>query len=55
MACARLRIAFFEYADVFEDFYPHYRVDQQTFATRWAGTGDHALVTLLQREVGGVP
>ena len=53
-ASARLRIAFFEYADVFEDFYPHYGVDQQAFATRWAGTGNHAFVTLLQREVGDV-
>lgn len=50
----RLRIAFFAYADVFEDFYPHYGVDQHAFATRWAGTGDHAFVTLLQREVGDV-
>src|SRR3954454_18468447 len=50
----RLRIAFFDYPDVFEDFYPHYGVDQQAFATRWAATGNHAFVGLLQREVGDV-
>ena len=26
----RLRIAFFDYPDVFEDFYSHYSVDQKT-------------------------
>lgn len=50
----RLRIAFFDYPDVFEDFYPHYGVDQRAFATRWAGTGSHAFLSLLQREVGDV-
>ncbi len=50
----RPRIAFFDYPDVFEDFYPHYGVDQRAFATRWAGTGSHAFVALLQREVGDV-
>ena len=47
-------IAFFDYPDVFEDFYPHYGVDQRSFATRWAGTGNHAFLSLLQREVGDV-
>jgi glycosyltransferase involved in cell wall biosynthesis len=47
-------IAFFDYADVFEDFYPHYGVDQRNFATKWANTGNHAFLTLLQREVGEV-
>ena len=47
-------IAFFDYPDVFEDFYPHYGVNQQNFATRWAGTGNHAFVSLLQDEVGDV-
>jgi glycosyltransferase involved in cell wall biosynthesis len=47
-------IAFFDYHDVFEDFYPHYGVDQWAFATRWAATGNHAFVSLLQREVGDV-
>jgi glycosyltransferase involved in cell wall biosynthesis len=47
-------IAFFDYPDVFEDFYPHYGVDQRAFATQWTGTGNHAFVTALQREVGDV-
>lgn len=50
----RPRIAFFDYADVFEDFYPHYGVDRTAFATRWAATGNHALVSLVQREIGDV-
>src|SRR5256712_10111254 len=47
-------IAFFDYCDVFEDFYPHYGVDQRSFATRWAATGSHAFVSVLQRDVGDV-
>jgi glycosyltransferase involved in cell wall biosynthesis len=47
-------IAFFDYPDVFEDFYPHYGVDQRKFATQWAATGNHAFVAALQREVGDV-
>jgi hypothetical protein len=47
-------IAFFDYPDVFEDFYPHYGVDQWTFATRWATTGSHAFLALLQQEIGDV-
>jgi hypothetical protein len=47
-------IAFFDYPDVFEDFYPHYGVDQYNFATRWAATGSHAFLSLLQHEVGDV-
>ncbi len=47
-------IAFFDYADVFEDFYAHYGIDQHSFATTWANTGNHAFLTLLQREVGEV-
>jgi len=47
-------IAFFDHCDVFEDFYPHYGIDQRNFATRWAGTGNHAFVSLLQREIGDV-
>src|SRR5262245_2263053 len=54
MSEGRRRIAFFDYPDVFEDFYPHYAVDQTAFATRWAGTGNHAFLSLLQREVGDV-
>src|SRR5205823_6203138 len=47
-------IAFFDYPDVFEDFYTHYAVDQRAFATTWAATGSHAFVALVQREVGDV-
>ena len=47
-------IAFFDYPDVFEDWYPHYGVDQRHFATRWVGSGNHAFLSLLQREVGDV-
>jgi glycosyltransferase involved in cell wall biosynthesis len=54
MVRARPVIAFFDYPDVFEDFYPHYGVNQQAFATRWAATGNHAFLSLLQREVGDV-
>ena len=50
----RPRIAFFSYPDVFEDFFSHYGVDHHTFATRWADTGSHALVKLIQREIGDV-
>ena len=54
MVRARPVIAFFDDPDVFEDFYPHYGVDQSAFATRWAATGNHAFAALLQREVGDV-
>jgi glycosyltransferase involved in cell wall biosynthesis len=53
-ATIRPRIAFFDHPDVFEDFYPHYHVDQRRFATEWANTGSHALVALVQREIGNV-
>ena len=51
---ARPKLAFFDSCDVFEDFYPHYGVDQPTFAHTWAGTGNHAFIRLLQHEVGDV-
>jgi glycosyltransferase involved in cell wall biosynthesis len=51
---SRPLIAFFDYHDVFEDFYPHYGVDQRAFATSWANTGNHAFLKLLQQEVGDV-
>jgi hypothetical protein len=54
LARARPLIAFFDYPDVFEDFYSHYGIDQRAFATRWAATGNHALLGLVQREVGDV-
>lgn len=51
---ARPRIAFFDYPDVFEDFYPHYDVDQRAFATTWAATSNHAFVRLLQQDTADV-
>jgi glycosyltransferase involved in cell wall biosynthesis len=50
----RLKIAFFDYPDVFEDFYTHYGVDQQTFATVWHNTGSHAWIKIIQEEIGDV-
>ena len=50
----RPRIALFDYADVFEDFYPHFGVTQEHFATEFADTGAHAFVALLQKHVGEV-
>ena len=47
-------IAFFDYHDVFEDFYPHYGIDQLTFATRWADTANHVWLSLIQRDIGDV-
>jgi glycosyltransferase involved in cell wall biosynthesis len=47
-------IAFFDYPDVFEDFYPHYGVNQQTFATCWADTANHEWLALVQRDIGDV-
>lgn len=53
-AARRPRIAFLDYPDVFEDFYTHYRVTQEEFATRWNNTGSHSFVRILQRCVGDV-
>lgn len=47
-------IAFFDYPDVYEDFYPHYGVSQHDFATRWHNTGNHAWVSIIQKEIGNV-
>jgi glycosyltransferase involved in cell wall biosynthesis len=47
-------IGFFDHPDVFEDFYPHYGVDQRQFASTWAATGNHAFATALQEDVGDV-
>jgi glycosyltransferase involved in cell wall biosynthesis len=47
-------IALFEYPDVFEDFYTHYGITQQAFATTWAATATHAFASLMQRDVGEV-
>ncbi len=50
----RKKVAFFDYPDVFEDFYPHYGVDQQTFATTWHNTGNHAWLKIIQAQIGDV-
>ena len=50
----RLKIAFLDYPDVFEDFYSHYGVDHQTFATKWHNTGSHAWLKIIQQEIGDV-
>lgn len=50
----RPHIAFFGQPDVFEDFYPHYQVSQRSFATKWANTGNHAFLALIQQNVGDV-
>ncbi len=47
-------IAFFDYGDVFEDFYPHYGVTQREFASRWAHTGNHAFVSVIQESIADV-
>ena len=47
-------IAFLDFPDVFEDFYPHYGVDQRSFATQWMGTAVHDWLGLVQREIGDV-
>ena len=57
MRAARRRrplIAFFDYHDIFEDFYPHYGVTREAFVRTWMGTGNHAFVSVLQREIGDV-
>ena len=48
------RIAFFDYLDVFEDFMPHYGIDQEAFATRWVGSGNHDFLALVERDIGDV-
>jgi len=50
----RLRIAFFDYPDVFEDFYPHYGVTQEVFAKTWHNTGNHAWLKIVQEEIGDI-
>lgn len=47
-------IAFFDYPDVYEDFYPHYGVGQHEFATKWHNTANHAWLAIIQREIGDV-
>ena len=50
----RLKIAFFDYPDVFEDFYPHYGVSQEKFSTVWMNTANHQFIRLIQNEIGDV-
>ena len=50
----RPSIAFFDYPDVFEDFYSHYGIDQETFATEWRDSGNHAFIAALQKDIGDV-
>ena len=50
----RLHIAFFDYPDVFEDFYPHYGVTQEAFAKTWHNTANHARLKIVQEEIGDV-
>jgi len=50
----RPRIAFFDYPDVFEDFYPHYGVTQDTFAKSWHNTANHARIKIVHEEIGDV-
>ena len=47
-------IAFFDYPDVFEDFYPHYGVTQEAFAKTWHNTANHARMKIVQEEIGDV-
>lgn len=47
-------IVFFDYPDVFEDFYPHYGVSQQDFATQWHNTANHSWLAIIQRSIGDV-
>ncbi|MDQ3957940.1 MAG: glycosyltransferase family 4 protein [Actinomycetota bacterium] len=47
-------VAFFDFADVFEDFYPRFGVDQAAFARTWRGSGNHAWLSLIQKELGTV-
>ena len=49
----RLRIAFFDYPDVFEDFYTNYDVSQADFAT-WHNTANHTWLEIIQNNIGDV-
>ena len=50
----RPHIAFFDYPDVFEDFYAHYGVTQEAFAKTWRNTANHARLKIVQEEIGDV-
>jgi glycosyltransferase involved in cell wall biosynthesis len=50
----RPKIAFFDYPDVFEDFYPHYGVTQKDFGLDWQNTANHQWLRLIQNDIGDV-
>ena len=50
----RPTLAFVDFPDVFEDFYPAYGVAPEAFTTSWDGTGNHRFAAVLQRAVGDV-
>ncbi len=54
LGAARLKIAFFDYPDVFEDFYSHYGVGHKAFATKWHNTGSHTWLKIIQDTIGYV-
>ena len=49
----RPKIAFFDYPDVYEDFYTHYGVAQTSFAS-WQNTANHAWLNIIQKSIGDV-
>ena len=51
---ARGLVALFDFADVFEDFYPHLGVDHAAFAASWGASGNHRFASLLQEHVADV-
>lgn len=54
MVAGRRSIAFFEFADVFEDFYPHLGVNRRDFAESWSASGSHAFASVIQSRIGDV-
>jgi glycosyltransferase involved in cell wall biosynthesis len=50
----RPKIAFFDYPDVFDDFYPHYGVTQKEFGLGWSNTANHQWLRLIQKDIGDV-
>jgi len=48
-----IKIAFFDYPDVFEDFYPHYGVSLEDFSF-WHNTANHAWLGIIQDNIGKV-
>ena len=50
----RLQVALFDFADVFEDFYPQLGVDRTAFSTSWAATANHRFASLINEWIGDV-